>query len=87
MSALGQKRTHAPQHNRRKKKDRLAAVSPKSEILIFLARRKRCARRPIIDDLMSFLSVTSPSAWAIAGVSNELIDVCTGLPFPAMTQR
>jgi hypothetical protein len=27
--SLGQERTHAPQHDRRKKKDRLAAVSPK----------------------------------------------------------
>ncbi len=30
MSALGQKRTHALQH-KRKKKDRLAAVSPESD--------------------------------------------------------
>ena len=58
-----------------------------SETLVFFARRKRCARWPIIDDLMSFSSVTSPSVWAMAGVSNELDDVCTGLPFPVMTQR
>ena len=36
---------------------------------------------------MSFSSVTSPSAWAIAGVSKDLNEVCTGLPFPVMTQR
>jgi hypothetical protein len=31
VSALGQKRTHAPQHDWYKKKDRLAAVSSKSD--------------------------------------------------------
>ena len=42
---------------------------------------------PILDDFTSFSSAIRPSAWAISGVSNESIDVWTGLPFPVMTQR
>ena len=70
-----------------KKEDRLAAVSPEIRDLIFFSASKTlCAlanhRRPY-----EFFERDPPSAWAIAGVSNELIDVCTGLPFPVMTHR